>query len=231
MKTIQECFKEANADEIVNDFLFAHPLTFKPSDDIALEKTVAQVYQEYKDAVYGLIEDIRNIEITPDENGESWIFFVHHCIEDCGDDVCVTLSKRSDIKNTDKLAESYSYIFSPLAETAGFYVADTYLTQRHISTVLCDYLYESSFFGFKQERLADAVEELDGAVDEADEFDEDADKGHSLEDVCEQIGWTPEVRDPVEKSAWKDLIAAEIAYSEVARRVEEEKVLETLENE
>lgn len=227
MKTIQQYFRDADIDELVNDYIFSYPITIKPSNNTKSIRPIAEVYQSYEQGIRGLIENIRTVEITPDDD-ETWVFFVHHCVEREDGNVCVTLAKLSDIKDENKFTESYAYEFSPIAVTAGYYVADTYLTQRHIRMVLMDYLFESSFFGFEQEDLDDALSELEERIEETKDVVDNPEKYITLEELGERVGWTPEKRDPEEKAAWNKLLDAEIEYNKVASKIEERKVLESL---
>lgn len=228
MKTIQQYFQEVNVDELVNDYVFEYPITIRPCDNTSSTQTIAEVYEGYKSAVRGLIENIQSVEIVSDETDEM-VFFVHHCTEtEHGDDVCVMLAKLSDIKDEDKFTESYAYEFSSIAETAGYYVADTYLTQRNIGKVLLDYLSESSFFGFNQEDLDDARARLDEMVERANDVLENTENYMTFEEFSERIGLQPEVRDPDEKEAWRALIHAQADYNKFASEIEERKIREMI---
>lgn len=227
MKTIQQCFREANIDELVNDYLFEHPVIIRPCDDFDPTKTIAEVYEGYEAKVRGLIEDIQTIEIRPQDDDDTMVFFVHHCTEnEYGNDVRVTLAKLSDLLDEDKMTVSYGYEFVPLTESAGYLVADTYLTQRNISMVLIDFMFEASFFGFKQEALADAVAELEGRLDAVQDIQDEPAKYKSFEEFEASIEWEPEKRDPLEKEAWSKLLDAGIEYSKTATEIEEAKVRE-----
>lgn len=227
MKTIQQYFQEANVDELVNDYLFEHPITIRPCDDFDPTRTIAEVYEGYKAKVRGLIEDIQTIEIKSCDDDDTMVFFVHHCTEnEYGSGVCVTLAKLSDLLDEDKVTESYAYEFTPLAESAGYLVADTYLTQRNIFMVLIDFMYEASFFGFKQEDLADTVAELESRLEAVRDIQKEPAKYVSFEELGASIGWKPEKRDPREKEAWGKLIDAEIEYNKTAAEIEERKFRE-----
>lgn len=227
MKTIQQYFREANVDELVNDYLFEHPITIRPCDDFDPTRTIAEVYEGYKAKVRGLIEDIQTIKIKSQDDDDIMVFFVHHCTEnEYGKDVCVMLAKLSDLLDENKMTVSYGYEFVPLAESAGYLVADTYLTQRNISMVLIDFMHEASFFGFKQEDLANVVAELESRLDVMQDIQDEPAKYESFEEFGAFIGWEPEKRDSREKEAWSKLISAEIEYSKTATEIEEAKVRE-----
>ena len=74
----------------------------------------------------------------------TWIFFAYHVIGD--EDIDFALVKKLDLFKPSTITNTYSYIFSPVEETSGFLVANTYLTQFNLEDLLIDYLFESSFF-------------------------------------------------------------------------------------
>lgn len=221
MKTIQEHFREADIDELVGSYIFAHPLSFDPSDEIADDLTVADAYSRYEHCVRGLVERIRNVETVPDMDGCKWVFFVHHGPENDGDDIYVVLAKQDDVLDASRPLIPYGYDFSPIAETAGIPVADTYLTLRNMHSVLLDYMFEASFFGYGQEGLQDALDRLDESIAHSKEHPEDL---RPIDELWERIGYEPEVRDPVEEAAWRDWLHAESGYCTAATDVERAKV-------
>ena len=221
MKTIQEHFREADAGELADAYIFAHPLSFDPSDDIDGTLTVADAYSRYRERVIGLVERIRAVEAVDGMDGCEWVFFVHHVPESDGDDIAVVLAKQDDVLDASRPLIPYGYDFSPIAETAGIPVADTYLTKRNIHEVLLDYMFETSFFGFAQEGLQDALDRIDESIAYSKEHPEDL---HPIDELWEKIGYEPEVRDPAEKAAWRTWLDAQVAYCTTATDVERAKV-------
>ena len=226
MKTIQEHFREADTDELVNDYIFAHPLSFDPSDEIDPGLTVAEAYARYEDRIRGLVERIRTVDTVPMPDGE-WVFFVHHMPENDGDDITFVLAKQDNLLDRDEMLMPYGYDFSPIAETAGVPVADTYLTQRNIHRLLLDYMFEASFFGFEQEGLQAALDRIDESIAYSNEHPESL---RPIDELWERIGYEPEVRDAAEEAAWRDWLHAEGEYCRMATEVERAKVAELLEN-
>ena len=225
MKTIQEHFREADTEELINSYIFQHPLSFDPSDELNPNTTIAEIYKRYEDKLRNFIERIRTVECVPDPNDEEWVFFVHHTIEHDGDDIAVVLAKQEDIFKDDESLIPYGYDFSPIAETAGIPVADTYLTQRNIHAVLLDYMFETSFFGYEQEELPAAIQRLDEALEHSKAHPEDL---HPIDELWEKIGYEPEKHDPDERHAWKECLHAESKYCRIATDIERRKVAECL---
>ena len=218
MKTIQQYFREANADELANGYLFAHPISIDPSTTVSPDLTISDAYNHMRERILGLIERIRTVEVTPDS--DDWVFFVHHIPEHDGENTAVAYAKVKDVLDTDNCVESYAYEFSPIAETAGALVADTYLTMRNLDDILLDYLFESSFFGFEQESLPDAIAQLDEALTDSDL--------RPMSELYDELGWEPEKHDTDERAAWHELIEAEATYSKTAKMIEQHKVAELL---
>ena len=58
---------------------------------------------------------------------------------------------------------------------AGFFVADTKLTQDNLLGLMTDMLYEASFFGYTQEEVLETIRETEEAINETESDDDDDD--------------------------------------------------------
>ncbi|WP_369931541.1 DUF6557 family protein [Lactobacillus sp. ESL0230] len=60
-------------------------------------------------------------------------------------------------------AQSFDYIMTEQAEVMGYHIADNKLTKYYLTELLTDIMYETSFFGFKQEHLQAEIKQLQQA--------------------------------------------------------------------
>ena len=239
MKTIQDYFRKLNKDEIIRYYLSYYPFTLKSDEELiddegdSCDCLLSDVWKYHYTQLNNLVERIRNLEVK--ENTEGHIFFVHHIAGTGLNDLSVSLIKEKEaveaVKNNE-VCDAYAYEFSPIEETAGYYVADTYLTQREIMDVLCDYIDESIFFGYEQEFLEDEKSVLENRVKAVKENKDNPQYFVPLSDVIERMaektGWTPENRDPSEEKEYRKLIKAEMLYNKRAFIIELKKVIESL---
>lgn len=238
MKTIQQHFREADADDLVTQYLFKHPLTIDPATEFDDKITIKEAYERYKENLHKLIERIRTVECD-DSHAQGWIFFVRHIAERDGSDIECVLMKEEEIQ-TEDMPFPYAYELTPVAETACIPVVDTYLTMRYLDEVLLDYMYEASWFGYEQEDLPAARAKLEAATQACDDFDvetvntdasnTDEQMLKSREELFEEFGYTPEMRNPEEKKAYDKLLVAMQDYQNIATRIEIRNVLESLKN-
>ena len=224
MKTIQQCFLDSNIDDIISRYVHQYPIEIKNLDEfVDKDLMISEIYNSYIDKIRFLIEKIQKCSI--EESDEDWIFFAHH-ICNFSDDITFSLVKKSEL--LDETVLSYAYEFSPVSETAGFLVADTYLTQYYLEDLLVDYLFESSFFGYDQEYLETEKFKLEQDAkylnEHLDELLEDS-KNHTP--ILSDFEF--EKRDEQEIEAWKSYISHEIEYDKIAFEIEKQKVIELLE--
>lgn len=223
MKTIQQCFIDADVEEIISRYIYTYPIEIKNLQDINTNSTLNQVYTSYHDKIYSLIHKIQTCNLEALD--EIWIFFAHHTANS-ENEIEFALVKKSDLLNSDVM--SYAYEFSPISETAGFLVADTYLTQYYLKDLLVEYLFESSFFGFEQENLEKERQRLyDNSKYVNEHFDELLQNSKDAESI--EFDFELEKRDEEEIEAWKSYISYEIEYNNIAFEIEEQKVIKLLE--
>ena len=180
MKTVQQHFREANIDSLIERYMFTHPITISPNLDIGEDYKISFLVSRLKANLLRLIQNIQTCKIKDDN--EDWIFFAHHSSMDADDDIQFAFVKKSELQNQDVKTESYSYEFCKIEETAGSYVADTELTLYYLEDLLVDYLFESSFFGYDQEyldehlnKLLDDREHLNKLLDDRECFQKNSD--------------------------------------------------------
>src|SRR5699024_8528031 len=66
-------------------------------------------------------------------------------------------------------APNYGIEYTPQEEVMGYWVADTEMTQYYLNDLMVEIMWDASFFGVKQEKLPEAIKELEEANKEIDE--------------------------------------------------------------
>lgn len=153
MKTVQECLKELDIEELIDeyldrDYIRREMIKVMKKKDMATKKLICR----YREAIREYIEYMRNVPVEQSE--EQGLLYVYQTLpglirDDYWHDMVIIPELRE--KGVD--AEDYSYILCPRGEIAGFLVADTKLTQEHLLTLMADVLYEASYFGYTQEDI------------------------------------------------------------------------------
>ena len=75
----------------------------------------------------------------------------------------------ADLQEKGVEAPNYGIEYTPQEEIMGYWVADTEMTQYYLNDLMIEILWDASFFGVKQEKLPEAVKELEAADKEIDE--------------------------------------------------------------
>lgn len=212
MRTIQEYFKDANRDELIRFYIAENPLQVKSKKDIFPENA----FEKYYNSINKLIEKICNSKVKSIE--KPMVFLTHHFVDIFGDenDVYHSLFEIDEVLKNDT-PTSYSFIMTDLEEAIGYFVADTYLTQRNITELLSFFLFEISFFGYEQEYLEEEREEL---AKRSEEVKSGELKTISSEEFWEKVekdtGWTREVRNKEEEEAYNTLMKQVGEYNNTA---------------
>ena len=109
----------------------------------------------------------------------------------------------------------------------GFLVADTKLTQDNLMDVIVSFLYNMSFFGYKQENLEKECLKLDKAIKEIKE-QPDRLISRTTEELFEEMGLPIEEEYPKEDekiSAYMDTVRD---YNDYCKKIELERIKESL---
>lgn len=105
----------------------------------------------------------------------------------------------------------------------GWLIADNILTQNHLNDLLVEILYESSFFGFKQEGLKKEIDELASSIKE---IDNNLGKALSFDEFQKEFDF--DKQDPKEEKLEVKVIQDKIEYSEYSRKKELAEIIEEL---
>ena len=153
MKTVQECLKELDIEELIDeyldrDYIRREMIKVMKKKDMTTKELICR----YREAIREYIEYMRNVPVEqPEEQG---LLYMYQTLPGLiRDDYWHDLVIIPELREKGVDAEDYSYILCPRGEIAGFLVADTKLTQEHLLTLMADVLYEASFFGYTQEDI------------------------------------------------------------------------------
>lgn len=161
------------------------------------------------------------MKIKSDDN--QGIFFISRKIEDETGDTVTNLVFKNDLKKYGVQSESYAFEFTPQPEIMGWLIADNILTQNHLNDLLVEILYESSFFGYKQEGLKKEIDELASSIKE---IDNNLGKALSFDEFQKEFDF--DKQDPKEEKLEVKVIQDKIEYSEYSRKKELAEIIEEL---
>ena len=168
MKTVQECLREFDMDELLNAYL-AIPFIRNEMTEVMKKKdavTGKEIWSLFRDRIRKYIEYMRNTPI--EQSQEKAVLYVYEVLEgSIRDRFWHGLVYISELKDKGIDAEDYSYTLCPHRQVAGFYVADTKLTQDNLLLLMTDVLYESSFYGYTEEEL-----EKEARMTETEEYED-----------------------------------------------------------
>lgn len=193
MKTVQECLKELDIEDLITCYLALEPLQreiigrMKKKDN----KSAKELWLQYYDFIRDYIEYIRQVPIEPTD--EPGVLFVYEAVETQYTDKCYhELCHISELKKDGVEAEGYSYHLSTHGKVAGFLVADTERTQENLLDLMTYVLYEASFYGYtkkeQEKQLKESIDSLNGIDIDEDADDDDNDEIES-EDCEEDLGY------------------------------------------
>lgn len=231
MKTIQhylkECDREAVANQYIHNYLFDSELMNHKYDDIR----IGDLKETMKNTIYDLID--RLVGMEPEFGDDRDILMIIHTsgvYSWSDDDIELVLVNEAEVRACTEDIKIYDYSLTKHARMVSFYVADTYLTQHYLSDLIIQFLYEALYMGPEQEHLEEFIEELERGIDESNRHEY-----YSMEDVFkdmeERIGFEFEVQDKRQEEAERVLTRQRIEYDALCRKIEIEKLRDSLERE
>ena len=224
MKTVQEYFREADADKLINYYVYKHPVKL---EDIAhdnekildAKKRIRKRLQEY-------IERLRSVDIEAGEDGKEYILFVHKIQQDGVDEDTGSLVCQQELKEKGLEAETYSYVFDRQAKIMGFKVSDTAYTQKNLVELLADVMHEASFFGFEQQHLNEELQKLEASIKEVEKRTATT---YTMEEVWEHLGFEKEERDETADGLRHAITKAVVEYNQYQKKKELQALMDSLE--
>ena len=217
MKTVQQHLRELDQNRLIEVYLFEHPIEYNHPALAGL--TVSQIREKYTEGMRKFIERLCGLTPKADPDGRVGILFAHRCIEvgalSGTEDYCLVYA--DDVLSDGVDAKTYAYEFTNQSEIVGFLVADSEYTRRHIYGLMADVLYQASFFGYRQEGLAEALEDLNRSMKEAEEGNV-----HTMDELLEECfpEYKSERKDPAEKDLRNTVLKAAFDYNEHFKKKE-----------
>ena len=170
MKTVQECLREFDMEELLNAYL-AIPFIRNEMTEVMKKKdagTGKEIWNIFRDRIIKYIEYMRSTTVEPSEEvsvlyvyevpeGSLWGRFSHGLVH------------IAELKEKGTDAEDYAYTLCTHKQVAGFLVADTELTHDNMLGLMTDVLYEASFYGYTEKEIEEEIQNI-----ETEEFEDDS---------------------------------------------------------
>lgn len=224
MKTVQEYFRKADADKLINYYLHKHPV--KLEDITQDNEKILDAKNRIRKRLQEYIERLRSMDIEDGEDGKEYILFVHKMQQDGAEEDTASLVCRQELRDKGLEAETYSYVFDRQAKIMGFKVSDAAYTQKNLIELLTDVMYEASFFGFEQQHLDEELQKLEFSIKE---FEEGTATTYTMEEVWEHFGFEKEERDETADELWNAITRAVVEYNQYQKKKELQALMDSLE--
>lgn len=164
MKTVQETLREMDKKELLRKFFYEHPNKLDSFDDYL---TIAQAKERANKVIGKYIERLETMEAKP--NDRQMIFYMYEYLGSYKLNQYRGLCNVADLQEKGVEAPNYGIEYTPQEEIMGYWVADTEMTQYYLNDLIVEIIWDASFFGVKQEKLPEAIKELEEADKEIDE--------------------------------------------------------------
>lgn len=226
MNTVQEFLRQADSEQLINMYLYDHPVNLNelPDEVMSLKDSKEKV----KTKLRQYIERLRTMEIEKPSDGQEYVLFAHKVFRDISEEEEYSLVCVQELLDEGTDAKSYAYECTQQAEIVGFKVADTKYTQKNLNGLLVDVLYRASFFGFEQEYLEEKMKKLDEAIQELEEGNSVT---YSLEEIREHLGLEKEEVDSKADELKRRVLEATIEYEQYCKKKELQAVIALLHKE
>jgi len=224
MKTVQKYFKEADADQLINYYLYKHPIKL---EDISDEnQKISEVKNHIRTVLKEYIGRLCSMNIEVNEDGKEYILFVHKIQQDGVEEDSCSLVCLQELRDKGVAAETYSYVFDRQAKIMGVKVSDAAYTQKNLMDLLTDVMHEASFFGFEQQHLEEELQKLESSIKE---FEEGTATTYTMEEVWEHFGFESEERDETADELRHAITRAVVEYNQYQKKKELQALMDNLE--
>lgn len=173
--TVQEALKQANTKKLTKQYV--HERLTDAHGKKKIKKT-RKLIQHY-------IKSLCNLK--PNPNKDKMIFYVSHGLDEDN----LTPKPFFNLQPLDKLGSQYPNYgcdFNVFEETLGYYIANTWRTNKYLNDLLVDILYEMSWFGYDQSGLQKAKDDLDDSIKDVKDGNFDTVTIHSSKDLHDFLG-------------------------------------------
>lgn len=169
MRILQDYLKEADKEQIINDYIINHPPNF--CDLMDSDESMKEIVLRARQTLSSFIDHLCSITPKVDLKAVPTLI-VLPMYDDWFADEDTHLVHLSEGMDGSRYT-TYGYEFCPHEEIVGFFVAETELTQHNLTQVMYDAIFEASFFGFDEgQKAKEEAEELDRRSKDAREHPE-----------------------------------------------------------
>ncbi len=219
MKTVQEWLNEVDEESLADEFFWEYPIDFVMLPD--QNHTVAKIRRVARERFISYVRKMRTLAVPPrGDDDKTAVFYASKGHRNHERGIVAELCHMEEVLVSDE-PEHYTCDFVDHAKVMGYFVADTPLTTKNIVTVLAQILFDTSSFGYDQERLPEVLESL-----KRSEEDIKAGRVYSTEEFWERLGLPPEEPDEEADELESHIIEAEYAYDLFCRQREEARLRE-----
>jgi len=163
MKTIQQWLAECDKEKLIDTYIYQY---FNDLSDIPLEyraMSLDELIVRKKQNTADCIEHLLSLDIIEPKNGKTGIIFGHNHYDS---KEWAELVYAEELLSVGVECKTYAYEFTLQAKMVGFFLAENEYTQKNQYEIIGAFLHEATFFGWKQEYLQEAIEDLELAIKE-----------------------------------------------------------------
>lgn len=227
MKTIQQCLKECDREDIADFYICMYLFEIDYMDPQNNDLTLRDLKDSSKNRIYRLID--RLVGMEPEFDDDRDILMVVHSsgfnlYND--DDIHTIWVRESEVLSGTEEIHTYDYAMTTHARMVSFYVADTYLTQHYLDELIIQFLHEALRMGPEQEQLCELMEKLDKHIYESNNQKSfsDNDAINAIREMEKRTEFQCEVHDKRQESAEIALIQKKKEYDYLCTKIEVEKL-------
>ena len=164
MKTLQQWLRDFEAEELADLFFQLHPIQLSEVEDS--EKTLWEIRNDARELLLHHINSIAQAKPAANPaKGESYVFFAGKMFRDGFSNIEAELCLVNEILHKDEPTNYSDRMMKP-EKLAACLIADTDLTMSNLDALLCNILYENSFYGCCPEEMEENDQRMAAARQE-----------------------------------------------------------------
>lgn len=242
MRTVQEVLKTLNVSKLISTYINEYESVSIKDDEYNnieqsenIQKTYCDVFfDQYLSKVIRLFKYIERLKML--EVKESNDMILAYMTNEYYYKINTSLIHYDDLMNNGASCETYAYEFCEQSEIMGWKLPETDFVNDNIYQIMSDILFEASFFGYGQEELMNAKNELTEAMQEVYDMRENIEEnteGHNLkswDDVKKELNIVIE-KDKHKDQLYHQLINVEYKYYNYLKEKELAAILQLIQAE
>lgn len=223
MKTVQEWLKEVNEKDLIDTYIFRHPIDYTMIPD--KELTLAYIQEFAKKNLAEFLQRMKTIDVRRDN--EMTVFFAYDGYRDGRGEVITSMCKVEELLAVEH-PDSYAWDLSSFSDVMGYYIVETETTMDNILDVLSDIIDELTFFGYDEIEKDRVKDELLQTTEEIKSGKYAEAKSYSLDDLRKELGLKPRKKDKKRDELKYNIHAAENEFNLYQRGEEIKEVVKLL---